>query len=341
MIDENYKSYFGSLKNMDIEKVSKEQIAKYIYEKSLAKTNIYRGVISISEEDARLRGYDNREKWEQLMENKIYDIAEILNIKYSNAEWIASVHYEKGHPHLHYQLWDKNQGVNSYFITTAKQNKIRELLVKYVAQEELQGYYKVRDDIKQRLRDEARILEIKAFDKRYCQKKIPYINVKQVNKLSVKYNELLKQVPKTGSMKYGYMPEQVKSKIDEYIKLVIEGNCDLKNEVESYITNAENIGALYGNKRKKQIKVKAEKEIFNILGNQLLRAVKDSLQKEEDSKMVIRGYINTVVGILSLINDSNSSRYKLYKDYRQDMSLVAKREYAKMKAHASAIEWEK
>ena len=86
------------------------------------------------------------------------------------------------------------------------------------------------------------------------------------------------------------------------------------------------------------------KEIFNSspkIRTLLLRAVKDSLQKEEDSKMVIRGYINTVVGILSLINDSNSSRYKLYKDYRQDMSLVAKREYAKMKAHASAIEWEK
>lgn len=340
MLDENFKTYFGKFQDMDIDSLSKKEIKDYIYQKSKEKTNIYRGVISMSEEDAVLRGYDKRAKWEELMHNKIYEIARELNIKYMNTEWIASVHYEKGHPHLHFQVWDNRQGVNSYFITKEKQNRIRNTLIKYVAQEELQGYYETRDSIKENLRDKAIMLELKAFDKRYCNKKIPYLSVDQVDKFYKDFLKIKKDVSKGNTYRYKYLSSENKIKVDELVTSMINLNYDLNAEYNQYLINSEKIGKLYGEKQTKAMKENAKDEIYNILGNQVLKAIKVMNYEKEQNRYLVRCCMNSAVGLLSIINESNDARYKLFSEYSHEMSSQAKKEFMKAKANASSIEWE-
>mgnify|MGYP001623864024 CR=1 FL=1 len=89
---------FGKMKDFqDIQtKEDIEPIKKHITELAKNKIPIFRGIISLKEMDAtRLECY-NQEKWKNLLEDRLPSIAEKLNIKYENLEYIGAVHIEEG-----------------------------------------------------------------------------------------------------------------------------------------------------------------------------------------------------------------------------------------------------
>lgn len=53
------------------EDIQKKEVAKYIKSISQAKNNVYRGIISLREDDAVRLGYDKRETWEKMIKNNI------------------------------------------------------------------------------------------------------------------------------------------------------------------------------------------------------------------------------------------------------------------------------
>jgi len=56
------------------EDIQKKEVAKYIKSISQAKNNVYRGIISLREDDAIRLGYDKRETWEKMIKNNIFKI---------------------------------------------------------------------------------------------------------------------------------------------------------------------------------------------------------------------------------------------------------------------------
>ncbi len=226
------KTVFGRIGNSDLTDLDLKDIGRHIADKSNNKTNIYRGIISLKEEDALELGYDKVSEWESLMKEKVYDIAGVVNIDMPNAEWIAVVHLKKGNPHLHYMMWDKEQQINRYYISLYQQNTIREILTKHIFENELSKYYEIKNETKNKLRDRTIALELKAFNESVCKGKLGYLNIdnQELKEIRNKLYKILEELPKTGSLKYAYMSENIKKDIDEFMEFVIDKNTDLKEE---------------------------------------------------------------------------------------------------------------
>ena len=91
---------FGNVDTTDLQKLSQR-----IYNMTDDGKPIFKGIISLTEKDALKLGYDQRESWENLIKKLIPSIAEELNIPPTQAKYVAAVHIEQGHPHLHYMLY--------------------------------------------------------------------------------------------------------------------------------------------------------------------------------------------------------------------------------------------
>ena len=89
---------------------------------------MYRGIVSLAEKDAIEQGLTDKEGWETMFIDSVSQIAKNLGIAFCNLEWVATVHYKKGNPHLHYVLWDREQKVKAPFIKVSTQHKIRNAL---------------------------------------------------------------------------------------------------------------------------------------------------------------------------------------------------------------------
>ncbi|MDO5572305.1 MAG: relaxase MobL, partial [Bacteroidales bacterium] len=115
-------------------------LADDLYRKTNDGKCIYNGIVSITEEDAKELGYLDRQKWEQYMFKVMPDIAAKLKIPIHELEWVAAIHKEKGHPHVHYMLWNNTNKVRSPFIHVNVQKEIRKILTKEMFQERQQDY---------------------------------------------------------------------------------------------------------------------------------------------------------------------------------------------------------
>ena len=192
-------SIFGyyNYKNLEPEKKKKE-VAKYIKNISQARNNVYRGIISLKEEDAIRLGYDNRSQWEIMIKKNIQEIAKVMNIPFSRLEYCGVVHLKKGNPHLHYMFWDRSQKINRCYISTYQQNKVRDIVTKGIYNEELQELYVQRDKIKKDLKNRDLVEEMKAINIENCDPKIPYIKIKNKNRkiLIGEFKRIAKMLPK-------------------------------------------------------------------------------------------------------------------------------------------------
>lgn len=179
--------------------IQKKEVAKYIKNISEKKNNVYRGIVSLKEEDAIRLGFNKRENWEGMIKNNIADIAKIVNIPFSRLEYCGVVHLKKGNPHLHYMFWDRHQTINRCFISTYQQNKIRDVLAKGIYKEELQELYAERELLKNDLRNRDLIEEMKTISIENCDSKVPYIKIKNTNKQKLinEFKSISNQLPKT------------------------------------------------------------------------------------------------------------------------------------------------
>ena len=153
VINKYGSSIFGyyNYKNLEPD-IQKKEVARYIKSISEAKNNVYRGIISLKEEDAIRLGYTNRKQWESMIQKNIQEIAKVVNIPFSRLEYCGVVHLKKGNPHLHYMFWDRSQKINRCYISEYQQNRIRDIITKGIYKEELQELYNERDAIKNDLK---------------------------------------------------------------------------------------------------------------------------------------------------------------------------------------------
>lgn len=199
VINEYGSSIFGyyNYKNLEPD-IQKKEVARYIKSISEAKNNVYRGIISLKEEDAIRLGYTNRKQWETMIQKNIQEIAKVVNIPFSRLEYCGVVHLKKGNPHLHYMFWDRSQKINRCYISEYQQNRIRDIITKGIYKEELQELYNERDAIKNDLKNRDLIEEMKAINIENCDSKIPYTKIKNKDRkyLIAEFKRISKLLPK-------------------------------------------------------------------------------------------------------------------------------------------------
>ncbi len=326
------RGLFGNIDTQDINKTAQE-----MYIRSQTRTPIFRGMLSLREDDAKELGYTDPKKWKELITKQMPAIAEKWHIPIENFEWVAAVHMERGHPHVHYMFWHKDNRVTSAYVHPNRNHQIRGMLSKEIFHEEHQRLAQEKTIYRDLLRDLGKEtlekMNLKKIEKelerleRPTSKDIPpHLSKNAQKNLARKLAELVQSLPAKGRVTYKLVPPEVKAKVDEITRILLE-HPELKKTYHNYISTADKLTATYSPTKEKRewSRANAEKDLMNRMGNIILRNAKDiryqfnrTERKEYDKNRetylqsadrVYRGCFQMLQGLQNAAQDIPSEHY--------------------------------
>lgn len=283
-INERPKSHglFGNINVNDIDSLSKD-----IYTMSKNNKTIFRGITSLSENDAIKLEYDNKYKWVELMNRSMPKVAKQFDIPIDKLSWVAAVHMEKKHPHVHYMFWRNDDKIQNPYIHVSKQNKCREIFSGIVFEEEREKAV-IEKTIKRDLlidlgKDLSNTIIQEIDNNKIVEAKIP--DNLTYNEINNYINELIllsKMLPGSGRITYKLVNEEVKNKIDHITEMFLTRK-DFKLAYNEYINYSKNIAETYSaSKFKIDFSVKkADEDIKKRIGNIILKSAKELAKIEK------------------------------------------------------------
>lgn len=177
--------------------------------------NVWTVIISLRREDAERLGYNNGERWRDMLRTKTNALAKSFKIPMESLHWYAAFHNESHHPHVHLMVYsDKSQ--TPYLARQGIMN-LRSSFAREIFRDDLQEIYSVQTEHRDELRQHGSqlIAEI----------------VEQINsgvydnpKVEEMLRELADRLYRTGGKKqYGYLKSDVKALVN---RIVMELSAD-------------------------------------------------------------------------------------------------------------------
>lgn len=224
--------------------------------------NVWSHVISLRREDAIRLGYDNSDRWRELVMRHIANIAEQTKIPLCNLKWYGAFHDTTHHPHIHLIVYSTNpkQG----FLTKQGIDKIRSVFANDIFHDELQSIYQ-----EQTLRRD----ELKMESKKYVEQLVKQIAENHFHNTSLEslVLTLKNQLDNTkGKKVYGYLKSEVKKTVDEIFRI---------------LSQDENISALYEKwceleRQKYKVYTQKEKEFPPLWENKVFQPVRNMIIRQ-------------------------------------------------------------
>lgn len=346
-----------------------EPIKEHITELAKNKVPVFRGLISLKEIDATRLGCYNQEKWKSLLEDRLPSIAEKLNVKYENLEYIGAVHIEDGHPHFQFMIWSKEK--RNYYIDYKIKNQLRKEFINQLFREDLLPIYQEKDLAKKNITSENYILEelkkvisdskmrdeLIKYEKNFNQtRKIRALlkdaDIKNIVDLLIDLKKDLEQT--TGSIKYQYLMRypDIIEKVNYISSVLIESSLQCQVEIDKYIKAKQKLVEFqYSNKdkieeAKQKVKEEAEKEVIKLIGNKVLDIERKWLNADVPYTYI--KYNNKsrdlLDRILTALYYQAENQKKLNRNYelrfKKQLSKQAKKELALNKRNSSSWNWE-
>ena len=250
----------GLFGNFDISDV--QSAGNSLYQLSAEGTPIFRGIVSLSSEDAAKLGYTTKAAWELYMKDVMPDIGREFNIPVDKLLWTAAVHMENGHPHCHYMFWRNDHKTQSCFIHPSRQNKCRELLSARMFEDERQQQIlnktASRDSI---LKLEKEVLgKVRAGD------------LKNVSEMLL---DLCHDLPQTGRLNYKFLPPELKHKVD-HISDILFQNTAIQKKATEYSLAVKRLSETYSpSESHHKVNVeRAQTDLYTRSGNIILKEAK-------------------------------------------------------------------
>lgn len=227
--------------------------------------NVWSHVISLRREDAIRLGYDNSDRWRELVMRHIANIAEQTKIPLCNLKWYGAFHDTTHHPHIHLIVYSTNpkQG----FLTKQGIDKIRSVFANDIFHDELQSIYQ-----EQTLRRD----ELKMESKKYVEQLVKQIAENDFNNAELEnlVCTLKNQLDHAkGKKVYGYLKPEIKKTVDKIFRILSQDEniaelyekwCELERQkYKAYTQKEKEFPPLYENK------------IFQPVRNMIIRQVLD------------------------------------------------------------------
>jgi hypothetical protein len=348
-------------------------LSRYIEEKTKSGAIAYRAVISLAEADAVRLGYDNPDKWRELVQARIPDMCAKVGIPIQNLEYTAAIHRDKGHPHCHILFWDKAQDVKKKaYVHPKVSNAIRTGLIKYVFDEEMAELQEMKNEARRATLDNAggffggfvdafadmTASEYAAAVERLKREgdladgKLIYNRFKtaDMKELATALFDLAEKIPKTGRLNLKLMPPEVKDGIIEFLEKLLEKNADCDREFKKYVRAAMKLAAYYSDDPESHNKAgkSAYDDMMIRLGNSVLRSLKKlnrqtrskewEVKHEAFRRQMMESLITEIFSILS--RAANAEVNNLNHAYRTgELSKQAKKELAMKMGDSSGYDW--
>lgn len=229
------------------------------------KGNVWSHVVSLRREDAIRLGYDNSDRWRELVKRQIPVIAEQSRIPMSNLKWYAAFHDTTHHPHIHLIVYSTNpkQG----YLSRDGIDKIRSAFANDIFHDDLQSIYQEQT----MSRDELKSISQEQVHQMVMQIQQSEFHNPQLEKLMKKLHEQLQAV--SGKKVYGYLPKDVKRTVDDIlaelakdkqVSQLYEKWCELERLKYKIYTQKE-----------PELPALADNKVFKPVKNMIIRAVLD------------------------------------------------------------------
>lgn len=315
----------------------------------------YRCVISLREKDALRLGIDSPEKWRELTKDNVGLIAKGLNIEPKNLEYAAAIHMEKGHPHVHITLWDKNQKVREPYVHPKVTDGIRKKITHNVYKEFLSEWYAE----KSLSRDKMIEMQKELINGIPDEKGDPNGKIPNMRRFSeslydgfiTEIDELAASLPKDGRITYKTLTPEQKEKLNSIIDKIVDNNEDFSMEMDRYLFYSEKIAGLDGKQQSAPRMDKAKADMYNRLGNVLLNGIKDELkeerirvqaeQKAERERQMNRSQAQSILFMLfRSLSRGAAERRQSYEYQKKELSMEAKKDLAKKMESTTHMNWD-
>ncbi|MBS6222242.1 MAG: SEL1-like repeat protein [[Clostridium] symbiosum] len=261
---------FGNLSNKKIGDL--DALCKEMYQLSKQKV-IYKGIVSLNEEDATRLGYTNKDSWNSLLNVAMPDIAHEFNIPIQNMSWVAAFHQEQGHPHIHYMLWRNDDKIASPFIHKSVQNRCRQIFSKYIFEADRELSVAIKTAARNELLDMSK--ELVGYPELSLESEgVLKITPKELSEVSALLFNLHPLLP-TGRLNYKFLPPEVKKEVDSITEHILSYPA-FESKYCEYVEACKKISASYSvvGKKAEHNLFSAEKELRTRLANIILKKVK-------------------------------------------------------------------
>lgn len=261
---------FGNLSNKKIGDL--DALCKEMYQLSKQKV-IYKGIVSLNEEDATRLGYTNKDSWNSLLNVAMPDIAHEFNIPIQNMSWVAAFHQEQGHPHIHYMLWRNDDKIASPFIHKSVQNRCRQIFSKYIFEADRELSVAIKTAARNELLDMSK--ELVGYPELSLESEgVLKITPKELSEVSALLFNLHPLLP-TGRLNYKFLPPEVKKEVDSIIEHILSYPA-FESKYCEFVEACKKISASYSvvGKKAEHNLFSAEKELRTRLANIILKKVK-------------------------------------------------------------------
>lgn len=295
MFTEPENGLFGVINGKFSDSYSTVEMQKYVRKISTPHRNVFHSIFSFTPESAAEAGLNTLDDWENWVKYHISDIANGMNMKIENIEYLAAVHLKEGQPHVHIMWWDIQQQVLINKVDPLICDKIRIDAIRSTYRDLFTEIYNKEEIMRRSMRKEIGEYTIQNV-----------INGAADNYTSNIYAalyQLYRELPPKGQLKYKIISNthpEVARKLDELTHYIIDNNltfkaqydeiCELRLMYNELLHSEESV---YGNFQitsyMKQVNDKIEKAV----GNEILRIIKAEKQAGHFNEWNSSDYHNT------------------------------------------------
>lgn len=261
---------------------------------------VWRMILSLKEEDAQILGYTGKRQWEQMLRSTVIDAAEKMQIKPTNVKWVAAFHEEKGHPHVHLIMWEKDPKRDRGVLSKGEFTDVRKTFVNQIYAEErtrlFQEQTSIRDYIRDIVKDEVfdsvkilqnlensdLVLDLKSYGQTIDTSISPRLHEEDNKTLAMKLHNLSEGMPDKGRIAFKYMPEDVRKETLLITDWLLE-RPQFKPLVENFLGHAEEIASHHSFKPEdlQKSRKNAYQEIQKRMAQLVLRGAAEARNKFE------------------------------------------------------------
>lgn len=331
-----------------------KDVAKLSYANSKKGILMYRSVVSFAEDTAKELLLKDQKSWQRYIENHIMTIAEKNGIKRENLQWVAAVHGEKSHPHIHVVFWDKAVRVKNPFTPPQIPNAIRKQMIKDTFAEKIlafakekdmavKGMRRITDELVEDFEEELRCKSPGRFQaaEKWLEEELEQgvsFDKKTLAELSKRLFVLRAAIPESGRIAYQLLSPESKEKTDELVKFLLLTVPEIKDCFDRYVNAKCDMAGLYAADEEwlSAQKKKFEKEAEKILANRVLSGVKAicRLENEKRGEAYIKSHREYLASrmIMEVLDMLAQAVWKQEEDFRdgqgmsEELSKEAKKE---------------
>lgn len=280
---------------------------------------VWRSILSLKEEDAKLLDFDSRKSWENALRAAVPEAAAKMGIGESNLRWVAAFHQEQGHPHVHLVMWEKDPKRTKGQLSDGERKDVKNVFMKEIYAEERTRLTQEKTAMRDLIRDLSKGDTTKAValvDEVRKQMKVVELDLKatgagktgiapkaypdELKAIAKQMDELSKVMPGRGRAALKFMPEEAKAKARQIAENMMQ-QPDFKESLNRYMKSTEDMTRLHTTNPEKiqTAKDKAYADLRDRVANVVVRGAaqinKDDFKKEQMTKKEQRADLQDTV----------------------------------------------